>query len=142
VSNPSALNLDTGEPLRWEVLKGEAITRAGLSGGGLGEVTPETEVVVFRFAPVGPGETVRLRMSETYTDSARYRLVGDELVWERALGRPANAVVLPAGWMLTSSAMPAVVGTLPDGRTRLDFINPRPDQLETRITARRRPARP
>jgi hypothetical protein len=142
VSNPSALNLDTGEPLRWEVLKGEAITRAGLRGAGLSEVTPETEVVVFRFAPVRPGETVRLRMSETYTDSARYRLVGDELVWERAFGRPANAVVLPAGWTLTSSAMPAVVSTLPDGRTRLDFINPRPDQLETLITARRRPARP
>ena len=143
VSNPSALNLDTGEPLAWEVLKGEAITRAGLSGGGLPEVTPETEVVVFRFAAVQPGETVRLRMSETYTDSARYRLAGsDELVWERAFGRPANAVVLPAGWALTNSAMPAVVSTLPDGRTRLDFINPRPDELETLITARRRPARP
>jgi hypothetical protein len=143
VSNPSALNLDTGEPLAWEVLKGEAITRAGLDGGGLSEVTPETEVVVFRFAAVQPGETVRLRMSETYTDSARYRLVGsDELVWERAFGRPANAVVLPAGWALTNSATPAVVSTLPDGRTRLDFVNPRPDQLETLITARRRPVRP
>ena len=141
VSNPSALNLDTGEPLRWEVLEGDAITRAGLRGPGLSEVTAQTEVVVFHFAPPRPGETVRLRISETYTDSARYRLEGDELVWDRAFGRPANAVVLPAGWVLTNSRMPAVVSTLPDGRTRLDFVNPRPDEVETLITARRRPGR-
>ena len=140
VSNPSGLNLDTGEPLRWEVLEGDAITRAGLSGSGLSEVTAQTEVVVFHFAPVRAGETVRLRITETYTDSARYRLVGDELVWDRAFGRPANAVVLPAGWVLTNSAIPAAVSTLPDGRTRLDFVNPRPDAIETLITARRRPA--
>jgi hypothetical protein len=30
---------------------------------------------------------------------------------------------------------PAVVSQTPDGRTRLDFLNPREDQLEVRITA-------
>jgi len=87
---------------------------------------------------VKAGESVRLRMSETYTDSARYKLVGDELVWDRAFGRPANAVVLPQGWMLTNSSIPATVTTLPDGRVRLDFINPRPDEIQVLITARRR----
>ena len=140
VSNPSARNLDTGEPLRHDVLAGAAITAAKLD---IGEpVTPATEVVVFRFAPVAPGATTRLRMSETYTDSARYRLVNDELVWDRGFGRPANAVVLPAGWVLTNSAIPATVTTLPDGRVRLDFINPRPDDLAVLITARRRAAPP
>lgn len=135
VSNPRARNLDTGEELKWEIVKGDAITRAGLSVPG---VTPATEVVVFRFAPVAPGASVRLRMFETYTDTARYRLVGDELVWDRAFGRPANAVVLPAGWMLTNSSIPATVSTMPDGRVRLDFINPRPDEIAVLITARRR----
>ncbi len=135
VSNPGARDLDTGEPLRWELLKGDAITQAGL---GLRDVTPATEVVVFRFAPVGAGASVRLRMSETYTDSARYRLVGDELVWDRAFGRPANTVVLPAGWMLTNSSIPAAVSTRADGRVQLDFINPRPDEINVLITARRR----
>jgi hypothetical protein len=135
VSNPGARNLDTGEELRWEVLKGDAITKAGL---GLGDVTPGTEVVVFRFAPVAAGASVRLRMSETYTDSARYRLVGDELVWDRSFGRPANTVVLPAGWMLTNSSIPAAVSTRPDGRVQLEFINPRPDDINVLITARRR----
>ena len=135
VTNPRALNLDTGAPLPHEVLKGEAITRAGLS---VPDVTPTTEVVVFRFAPVAAGTSVRLRMFETYTDSARYRVVNDELIWDRAFGRPANAVVLPAGWMLTNSSIPASVSSLPDGRVRLDFINPRPDEIAVLITARRR----
>jgi hypothetical protein len=84
------------------------------------------------------GSTVRLRMFETYTDPARYTVVNDELVWDRSFGRPANAVVLPAGWLLTNSSIPATVSTLPDGRVRLDFINPRPDDIAVLITARRR----
>lgn len=135
VTNPSARNLDSGEELRHELLVGDAITKANL---GVADVTPQTEAVVFRFPAATAGASVRLRMSETYTDSARYRLVDNELVWDRGFGRPANAVVLPAGWMLTNSAIPATVTTLPDGRVRLDFINPRPDEIAVLITARRR----
>ena len=135
VSKPSARNLDSGEMLAHEVLVGDAITKAKLD---VPNVTPATEVVVFRFPAVKPGQSIRLRMFETYTDSARYRLVGEELVWDRGFGRPANAVVLPPGWILTNSAIPATVSTLPDGRIRLDFINPRPDEIQVLITARRR----
>ena len=88
---------------------------------------------------VKKGQSVRLRISETYTDSARYRVEGDELVWDRGFGRPANAVVLPAGWYLTHSAVPATVSLLPDGRVRLDFVNPRLDEIQVLIVARRRP---
>lgn len=135
VSKPYARNLDTGDSLRHDVLKGNAITRAGLDVQG---VTPTTEAVVFRFPAVKAGESVRLRMSETYTDSARYTLKNGELIWDRAFGRPANAVVLPAGWVLTNSSIPATVSRLPDGRVRLDFHNPRPDEVAVLITARRR----
>lgn len=135
VSNPHARNLDTGEDLKWEILKGDAITAAKLD---VANVTPQSEVVVFRFPPVKAGESIRIRMFETYTDTARYKVVGDELVWDRSFGRPANAVVLPAGWVLTNSTIPGTVSTLPDGRVRLDFINPRPDEIATLITARRR----
>ena len=138
MSNPSARNLDTGESLKFETLIGDAITRANV---GVNNVTPATEAVVFRFPPVVAGGSTRLRMSETYTDSVRYTVVNDELVWDRAFGRPVNAVVLPAGWVLTNSSIPATVSTLPDGRVRLDFINPRPDEIATVITARRRQAR-
>jgi hypothetical protein len=120
VSRPHAMLLDTGEELRFDVQRGDS------------------EVVVFHFPPARQGESVRLRMFETYTDTARYKLVGDALVWDRAFGRPANAVVLPSGWALTNSSIPATVSELPDGRTRLDFINPRPDEVAVLITARRR----
>jgi hypothetical protein len=136
VSNPHAKNLDTGEDLKWEILKGSAITAAKLD---VANVTPQSEIVVFRFAPVKQGESVRIRMFETYTDTARYKTIGNELIWDRSFGRPTNAVVLPAGWVLTNSSIPATVATIPDGRVRLDFVNPRPDEIAVLITARRRP---
>jgi len=139
VSRPSARILDTGEELKWEILSGDAIRRAGLD---VADVTPTTQVVVFHFAAVKPNGSVRLRMFETYTDSARYRLVGDTLLWDRSFGRPANAVVLPEGWYLTNSTVPGTISETADGRVRLDFINPRPDEIDVFLTARRRiPAR-
>lgn len=135
VSKPSARNLDTGEELKWEVVKGDAITKGGYK---VANVTPQSEIVVFKFAPVKNGESIRIRMFETYTDTARFKLVGNELMWDRSFGRPANAVVLPAGWMLTNSSVPATVSEQPDGRIRLDFINPRTDEIPVLITARRR----
>ena len=120
VSKPRAVLLDTGEELRFDIQRGDS------------------EVVVFHFPAVKAGETLRLRMFETYTDTARYKLVGEELMWNRSFGRPANAVVLPTGWVLTNSSIPATVSEMPDGRIRLDFINPRPDEIAVLITARRR----
>ncbi len=134
VAAPHARNLDTGDELKYEILKGAQITQAGLP---IRDVTPASEAVVFRFAPVPQDGSTRIRMYETYTDSVRYTVVGDELVWDRSFGRPANAVVLPAGWILTNSSVPATVRKLPDGRVRLDFINPRPDEIAVLITARR-----
>jgi hypothetical protein len=88
---------------------------------------------------VEPGRSMRLRITETYTDSARYRLEDGQLIWDRTLGRPTNAVVLPPGWYLTGSAVPATVSLTSDGRVRLDFVNPRLDELQVLLTARRRP---
>jgi hypothetical protein len=136
VSNPRAVVLDTGEALRVETLKGEAITQAGLE---LEEpVRADSEVALVRFPPVAKGRSLRLRISETYTDPGRYRLEGEELVWDRTLGRSRNAVVLPAGWYLTNCSIPATVSETEDGRVRLDFVNPRPDEIAVLLTARRR----
>jgi hypothetical protein len=136
VSSPSAIILDTGAPLTTRILKGAEVTRAGLT---IEEpLTPETEVVVIPFPAPPAGGSIRLRISETYTDPVRYRLEGDELIWDRAFGRARNAVVLPAGWRLTHSSIPAVVSVMDDGRIRLDFTNPRPDEIKVLIVARRR----
>lgn len=135
-SNPSARNLDTGETLRVETLRGDALPKSG--HGDDEDIPPDADVVVAHFAPVPAGGSVRLRISETYTDPKSYRLEGDELVFDRTLGRPRNAVVLPAGWLLTASSIPAQVSETADGRIRLDFINPRPDEIAVLIKARRR----
>ena len=136
-SKPSARILDTGEKLSVETLRGEEITRAAVD---IGEpVQPDSEAVVIRFPAVAKGRSVRLRISETYTDEKSYRLDGGELVFDRTFGRPHNAVVLPAGWYLTASAIPAAISQTEDGRIRLDFVNPRPDEIAVLIKARRRP---
>nr|MDQ2861149.1 hypothetical protein [Pseudomonadota bacterium] len=136
VRGPGGRDLDTGERLAPELLKGAAITRAGVSEPDL-VVTPTTEVVVFHYGAVPRGGSKRLRMNETYVDAERYKVVDGELVWRRALGRAHNAIVLPAGWALSASTMPAVVTTQADGRVRLDFTNPRPDEIDTLIVAHR-----
>ena len=46
-------------------------------------------------------------------------------------------MVLPLGWALETSNIPCTVSELPDGRLRLNYINPRPDEIAVRITARR-----
>ncbi|MGQ0640125.1 MAG: hypothetical protein ACT4P6_05035 [Gemmatimonadaceae bacterium] len=136
VSNPSARILDTGESLQVQTLRGAEITAAQIDIGEA--VRPESEVVLIRFPAVQQGRSLRLRIRETYTDPGRYGVTGDELVWDRAFGRPANALVLPLGWMLTNCSIPATVSEMEDGRIRLDFINPRNDEIAVLVTARRR----
>ncbi|MEO8451264.1 MAG: hypothetical protein ABI647_15815, partial [Gemmatimonadota bacterium] len=135
-SDPGAYLLDTGERLTVETLAGAEITRRGIQASE--PITPEMDVVLIRFPAVPEGGSTRLRIEETYTDPGRYNLVGDELVWDRAFGRPRNTVILPAGWYLTASAMPTVVTTTEDGRVRLRFINDRPGEIAVSIRARRR----
>lgn len=137
-SNPAARNLDTGEALKPEPMHGLAITKAGLDPTQLpDDIGPDSDIIVFRFGALKPKQSIRLRISETYTDPERYKLVGDELVWHRSFGRAANAIVLPKGWTLTNCSIPAAVTQTEDGRTRLDFINGRPDDIDVQLTARR-----
>ena len=103
-----------------------------------GTVTPESEVVVIHFPPVKEGQSIRLRISETYTHPESYRLDGTDLVFERNLGRARNSVVLPAGWYLTASSIPAVVRQTSDGLTRLDFVNGRPEGIDVFVKGRKR----
>lgn len=135
-SRPSARVLDTGDELPVRTLKGNAISQARIDIGQA--VTDETEVVVIDFPAPRAGESRRLRITETYTDPARYALKGDTLVWDRAFGRPANAMVLPSGWVLANCSIPATVSRTDDGRVRLDFVNQRNDEIAVYLTALRR----
>jgi hypothetical protein len=101
-------------------------------------IAPDTQVVLITFPPVKAGTSTRLRISETYTDPARYALIDGQLMWHRSFGRPRNDMVLPSNWYLTTSSAPATITQDRDGRLRLSFWNPRADNLDVLVRARRR----
>src|SRR6185437_13938522 len=128
-----------GDKLQSRIMTGAELAAAKIDTGSE-KVSDTTQVVVIPFPPVKKGQSTRLRISETYAAPVSYRLDGDELVFDRSFGRARNAVVLPVGWYLTASAIPATVRQLPDGRIRLDFWNGRPDSVDVLIKAKRRAA--
>jgi hypothetical protein len=135
-SHPSAYILDTGEQLKAEEMSGAEMIASKINTGET--VEAKDRVVVIPFVAVQTGQTLRLRIAETYTAPVSYRLNGDELVFDRSLGRPRNAVVLPSGWYCTASAAPATVSQLPDGRIRLDYWDDRPEAVDVLLKAKRR----
>lgn len=139
-SSPSASILDTGEQLQAKEMSGAEMTALKINAGEA--VEADARVVVIPFPAVQAGQSLRLRIAETYTAPVSYKLDGEELVFDRSLGRPRNAVVLPSGWYCTFSAIPTTVSQLPDGRVRLDYWNGRPDSVDVLIKARRRVAAP
>lgn len=136
VSGAAMWNLDTGEQLKTHEVKGAEVNKLGYYP------TPQApdSLAVQGDLPkaIGAGESVRIRVEETYTDPKNYRLESGELVWERTLGRPWNRVTLPAGWRLVSVSTPAILGLDAEGRVELRFTNPRNDELDVKIRARRR----
>jgi hypothetical protein len=135
-SHPAAAVLDTGEQLATREMSGAELAASKVNTGET--VPPTARVVVIPFATIQTGQTLRLRVTETYTAPVSYRLEGDELVFDRSLGRPRNAVVLPSGWYCSFSAAPASVTQLPDGRVRLDYWDDRPEAVDVLLKARRR----
>jgi hypothetical protein len=137
-SHPSANVLDTGEILKTLEMSGGELAASKIN---VGEAAPPTaRVVVIPFPALLAGQTLRLRIAETYTAPVSYKLDGDELIFDRSLGRPRNAVVLPSGWYCTFSAAPATVSQLPDDRVRLDYWDDRPEAVDVLLKAKRRRA--
>jgi hypothetical protein len=135
-SHPSASILDTGEQLQTLEMSGAELAASKINVGET--AAPAARVVVIPFPPLSAGQTLRLRIAETYTAPVSYKLDGDELIFDRSLGRPRNAVVLPSGWYCTFSAAPATVTQLPDGRVRLDYWDDRPEAVDVLLKAKRR----
>ncbi len=136
VTKARMIDLDTGEELKTYNVSGESVNALGYYP----TPTAPDSVVVQGDLPhsLGEGESVRVRVIETYTDDKSYFMANGELTWDRTLGRPRNIVVLPEGYMLTGVNVPAIVTLDPNGRTTCRFTNPRNDEIHVIIKARQR----
>jgi len=131
-------DVDTGKELKTYTVKGKDVNALGYYPQ---PTDPDSVVVQGDLdRPIAEGQSIRVRVEETYTDPVGYTMEKDELVWKRTLGRPLNLVTLPAGWMLSSLDTPAVISLDDQNRVVLRFTNPRNDELNIAIKARRRPA--
>jgi len=129
-------NVDTGEPLRTHIVSGKEVNALNYYPQ---PTDPDSVVVQGDLArSIQEGESVRVRVEETYTDPVGYTMQGKELVWTRTLGRPLNFVTLPDGWMLTSVNVPAVITMDAKGRATLRFTNTRNGDIAVTIRGRRR----
>jgi hypothetical protein len=136
--NPDSkmFNADTGTELKTYTVTGKSVNDLKYYPN---PTAPDSVVVQGDLDhAIAEGESVRIRVEETYTDAVGYTMDKDELVWKRTLGRPLNLVTLPAGWMLTSLNVPAIISLDDQGRVLMRFTNIRNGDIDVTIRAKRR----
>lgn len=132
-TDESVLDRMTGQRLRFEVVRGDVARAGGVRGA---DSTSEYIMVHLARAVPKDGE-VRILIDKTYEDARSYVTGGDTLVFNRPLGIKRNAVVLPAGYELTSVNYPSQVRQEADGRIAVSFINIGPAEVPYVVRARR-----
>ena len=136
VTSSEIYDLDTGEKLPTHEVTGKSVNALGYYP------TPtEDDTVVVQGDlphPLASGESVRVRVVETYTDPQSYTMANGELTWDRTLGRPRDIITLPAGWFLTQVTVPAIISLDTEGRVVCRFANPRNDEIHVILKARHR----
>ena len=136
VSKAIVVDLNTGKELKTYNVSGKSVNALGYYPT---PTDPDSVVVQADLDhPLKQGESVRVRVTETYTDPVGYKKQGKELIWDRTLGRPYNQVTLPEGYMLVSSNTPAIIKLDAEGRVVCRFDNPRPGELHVILRAKPR----
>ena len=136
VSKSTVIDLNTGKELKTYNVSGKSVNALGYYPT---PTDPDSVVVQGDLDhALKEGESVRVRVIETYTDPVGYAMRAGELVWDRTLGRPFNDVTLPAGWKLSSVSVPAIISLDAEGRIVCRFTNPRNDEIHVVLKARRR----
>jgi len=132
-SGERVIDAATGNPLVFAVVTAEEAVKNGLRG------RPDADryIQVTLAHPVPKNGEARVRIFKTYTDAASYGPAeGGGIIFQRSLSIKRNAVVLPKGYELVSSAAPGIVSTQPDGRIRVSFFNDRDDEVMVRLKGR------
>ncbi len=136
VSKAIVIDLNTGKQLETYNVNGKSVNALGYYPN---PTDPESVVVQADLDhALLAAESVRVRVIETYTDPIGYRMQGEGLVWDRTLGRPFDDVTLPAGWMLSSVSVPAIVSLDSEGRVMCRFTNTRNDEIHVVLKAKPR----
>jgi hypothetical protein len=134
VTKSVVIDLNTGKELETYNVTGKSVNALGYYPT---PTDPDSVVVQGNLDhALAEGESVRVRVIETYTDPVGYRMEGNELVWDRTLGRPYNDVTLPQGWMLTSTSVPAIISLDAEGRVVCRYTNPRNDEIHVVMKAK------
>jgi len=136
VTKSIVIDLNTGKELKTYNVTGKSVNALGYYPNPTGDDTVVVQGDLDH--ALAQGESVRVRVIETYTDPVGYQINNGELIWDRTLGRPYNDVALPAGWMLTSVSVPAIVSLDSEGRVLCRFTNPRNDEVHVILKARKR----
>lgn len=139
VNESQIFDLDTGEKLKTYNVSGKSANALGYYPNPVADDSVAVQADLPH--PLGPGESVRVRVIETYTDPKSYIEKNGELIWDRTLGRPRNIAILPDGWYLTGVSVPAIISLDKEGRVSCRFTNPRNDEIHVVLKARRRAAR-
>lgn len=136
VTKSVVIDLNTGKQLETYNVTGKSVNALGYYPN---PTDPDSVVVQGNLDhALAEGESLRVRVIETYTDPVGYQVKNGELVWDRTLGRPYNDVALPPGWMLTSVSVPAIVSLNPEGLVLCRFTNPRNDEIHVVLKAKAR----
>lgn len=136
VTKSIVIDLNTGTQLETYTVTGKSVNALGYYPD---PTDPDSVVVQGNLAhALADGESVRVRVIETYTDPVGYVVKDGELVWDRTLGRPYDDVALPPGWMLTSVSVPAIISLDAEGLVVCRFTNPRNDEIHVVLRAKRR----
>jgi hypothetical protein len=140
VVNPDSkmYDVDTGVQLKTYVVSGKDVNAEGYYHEHYDDDTVVVQADLDR--TIGEGQSVRVRVVETYTDPVGYTVKDGELIWTRTIGRPLNYITLPEGWMLESLNSPAVITLDEKGRVLMRFTNPSNGDLNVTIKARKREA--
>ena len=132
---PTARLIDSGEELDTEILRGPALARAGIDIRG--PVRAGVDVVAICVPALDTDEPVQLRIPYGYIEPGRSVEDAGSVTWPPD-SRPANAMLLPTGWHLVESSVPAIVSRMSDGQTRIEFDAPRERPTDILLTVRRR----
>jgi hypothetical protein len=132
-SDESVIDMSTGQPLKFEQVKGAEARATGLPTADLD--TDYIRVHLARPVPADGGQA-RVRVIKTYKDPLSYYREGDTIVFKRGLGIRRNVVVLPSGYQLTECNVPSQVLSLPDGRVQISFMHQAPGEAALLMKAK------